>query len=146
MTTSAFLRIRPGEGAISEIPHFRGLVIPRYLHVPLTGNVSKLGALPRDGKTFLLGAHASMYYIAGGLKNPTRYDYPTIVSLRPSGISEVMEMIRDGRVQRVCFTAGDDPILELVDLKQWIRKNMIRLPMPDFCEHYERRAGAGAYR
>jgi hypothetical protein len=141
MTFGAIQRIRPGVGVISDIPHFRGLIIPRYLHVPLAGNVSKLGAFPRDGKTFLLGAHASMYYIAGDMKNPTKYDYPTIVSLRPSGTREVMEMIRDGRVERVCFTAGDDPILELHDLKRWIRATMVRLPSPDFCEHYTRRAG-----
>jgi hypothetical protein len=141
MTVGAIERTRPTVGVISDIPHFRGLVIPRYLHVPLAGNVSKLGAFPRDGKTFLLGAHASMYYIAGDMKNPTKYDYPTIVSLRPSGTREVMEMIRDGRVERVCFTAGDDPILELHDLKRWIRATMVRLPSPDFCEHYTRRAG-----
>jgi hypothetical protein len=145
MTTSAIQRIQPSVGVMSQIPHFRGLILPRYLHVPLSGNVSRLGEFPRDGKTFLLGAHASMYYIAGAMKNPTRYDYPTIVSLRPSGIKEVEEMISDGRIQRVCFTAGDDPILELVELKRWIRKNMIRLPSPDFCEHYTRRTDAGAY-
>jgi hypothetical protein len=142
MTVGAIERTRPGVGVISDIPHFRGLVIPRYLHVPLAGNVSKLGAFPRDDKTFLLGAHASMYYIAGNMKNPTKYDYPTIVSLRPSGTREVMEMILDGRVKRVCFTAGDDPILELHDLKRWIRATMVRLPSPNFCEHYTRRAGA----
>ena len=146
MTLGAIQRVKPSVGIISNIPHFRGLVIPRYLHEPLTHNNSALAAFPRDGKTLLLGAHASMYYVAGDMTNPTKYDYPTIISLKSSGNKEVMEMIRDGRVKHVCLTAGDEPTLEPVDLKRWIRASMVRLPAPDFCEHYARREDMGATR
>ena len=138
MCASAIRRVLPGEGELSSIPHFRGLVYPRYLHVPLKGNIEHLGAF--DGKRmFYLGPHASFYYVAGELRNPTRYDYPSIISIGASGTREIISKIMDGHIERVCLGPGDAPPLDVPELKEWIRNNMTRLPQPEFCEQYARR-------
>ena len=138
MTLSAAKRAVSPDYVSSSIPFFRGPLIPRVIHDSFKRNLSGLSALPRDGRTFFLGPYASIYYLAGGLHNPSRYDYPYSVSLRQSGVAEIVSEIRDGRISAVCVDHKGDPLLEAYDLQLYVERHMSRVLIPDFCEQYIR--------
>jgi hypothetical protein len=138
ITWSAAGRAVSPDYVTSSIPLFRGPLIPRVTHDSFKRNLSEISALPRDGHTFFLGPYASFYYLAGGLHNPSRYDYPYAVSLRQTGIAEIVSDIRDGSISAVCLDRNGDSTLKAYDLQRYVKRNMIRVPVPDFCEQYVR--------
>lgn len=142
-TASALGRVRSPDYVWSQIPGHRGVFQPRRLHDGLARNLSVLGVLPRDGRTFLIAPYAGFYYMVGGLQNPTPYDYPYSVALGLDGVAEIERDISDGRIARVCVDRGGIPQLKAYDLEQWVQTNMVRQPVPDFCEQYARRDDAG---
>jgi hypothetical protein len=57
---------------------------------------------------FLLVGDAPLWYLGSGVTNPTRFDYPLASTFGRDGQAEVIESIRNGRVQRVCLQKSDD--------------------------------------
>ena len=139
MTASALGRVRSPDYVWSRLPNHRGLVEPRLIHDGLEKNLRSLNALPRDGRTFFIAPYAGFYYMVGGLRNPTPYDYPYAVALGSNGVAEIEDAIRAGRIERVCVDRGGIPELKAYELERYVHRNMVRQPVPDFCEQYTRR-------
>ena len=138
MTWSAAKRAVSPNYVSSSIPLFRGPLIAREIHDSFKRNLANVSAFPRDGRTFFLGPYASFYYLAAGMHNPSRYDYPYEVALRQNGVAEIIAEIQDGKISAVCLDRNGDPQLKPYDLQRYVERNMIRLPAPDFCEQYVR--------
>ena len=138
MTWSAINRATSPDYVSSTLPDFRGPLLPRDIHEGFKRNLVSVAALPHDGRTFFLGPYASFYYLAGGLHDPTRYDYPYVVALGQSGVAEIISKIRAGKISTVCLDQNGDPQLKAYALMKYVEQNMIRVPVPDFCEQYVR--------
>lgn len=143
MTASALGRVRSPDYVWSRLPDHRGLLEPRMVHDGLEKNLRNLDVLPRDGRTFFIAPYAGFYYMVGGLRNPTPYDYPYAVALGKNGVAEIESDIRDGGIARVCVDEGGIPQLKAYDLEDYVEANMVRQPVPAFCDQYTRRPGGG---
>ena len=143
MTASALLRVRSPDYVWSRLPNHRGLFEPRIVHDGLEDNLRNLDVFPRDGRTFFIAPYAGFYYMVGGLRNPTPYDYPYAVALGKNGVAEIEGAIRDGRIARVCVDEGGIPQLKAYKLQEYVEANMVRQGLPDFCSQYTRRPDPG---
>jgi hypothetical protein len=137
MTLSAFTRAR--DSVFPAIPHFRGLMVQRASYMELSRSLASPQPV-RARPTLILSPYASFYYLAGAVKNPTRYDYPTIVALRASGTKEIVSGLQNGSIPQVCIADDGDPLLEPNALKQMIRRTMTKLESPRFCDLYAKTA------
>lgn len=77
------------------------------------------------GRVFLLRPDASFWYLAGGLENPTPYDYPYASVFGPHGQEEVIDDIRAGRVEWVCWPGPTDGRLRPVQLEEFVAASMV---------------------
>jgi hypothetical protein len=142
-TASALGRVRSPDYVWSRVPHHRGLLEPRIIHDRLEYSLHNLNVFPHDGRTFFIAPYAGLYYLVGGLRNPTPYDYPYAVALGRNGDAEIERAIGDGRIARVCMDRSGIPGLKAYELENYVQHNMVRQPVPDFCQQYTRRPDGG---
>lgn len=85
-----------------DVPALRGLAV-----TPLRGGVwpDETGGLPR--RVFVLRPDAAMVYAAGGVSNPTPFDYPMASTFGPRGQEEVLAAVDAGMA--VCVGWPDPP-------------------------------------
>jgi hypothetical protein len=87
----------------SDLSPFRGVLLSRADQDALAGMANRLAAADQgQGRTFLLVPDAAMLYLAAGVPNPTRYDYPTNSAIRGADRTLISE-IEAGRIDRVCL-------------------------------------------
>jgi hypothetical protein len=104
-------------------PHFEGQPVALDARSASPADVDVL----RDrtgGAVFLLRADASFWYLAGGLTNPTPYDYPFASVFGPRGQQEVIEGIRTGRVAWVCSPGPTTGRLRPTELEEFVAASM----------------------
>jgi hypothetical protein len=93
-----------GESAPTEVPHFEGTLVSPSFSERMSDLAASLSRVDADSnRTVILMPGASAYYLAGGLSNPTRFDYPLVNTFGPSGQDEVIAAIRRQTVRRVCL-------------------------------------------
>ena len=86
------------------------------------------GAVLRErtgGRVFLLRGDASFWYLAGGLENPTPYDYPLASVFGPHGQREVIQDICDGRITWVCWPGASSGRLRPAELEDFVAQTMV---------------------
>lgn len=77
------------------------------------------------GRVFLLRGDASRWYLAGGLENPTPYDYPLASVFGPHGQREVIQGICDGRIGWVCWPGISSGRLRPAELEEFVSRAMV---------------------
>jgi len=55
-----------------------------------------------DRSLFILHPNAAVYYLASGLRNPTRYDFPLVTTFGPNGQQQLIERIRSREIASIC--------------------------------------------
>jgi hypothetical protein len=94
------LRDRPP----SDIPHFEGPLVATSVSDGVGGLATSLRQFDGGSNhTFILMPSAATYYLAAGLSNPTRFDYPLVNTFGTDGQDEVIEAIRHRAVRSVCL-------------------------------------------
>jgi hypothetical protein len=78
---------------------------------------------------FILHPHAAVYYLATGIRNPTRYDFPLSTTFGPHGQQQVIDRIRSGDISAVCLQPTPWEILPPQALIGFIQQNL--RPGPD---------------
>jgi hypothetical protein len=92
-----------------DLPRLRLLPVPHPVGAwpDETGQVRSAA----DDRVMVLRPDAALFYLAGGLENPTPYDYPYASTFGRHGQAEVIQQIRSGRVPWVCRSMpADDPL------------------------------------
>ena len=97
------LRAASGRRVISVTRHFRGLPVDREGLRACRAAADSLALLAGNGGTFILSPRAGLYYLLGGMYNPTPYDYPVISALGQAGQKEVIGLIEGGEIAAVAF-------------------------------------------
>jgi hypothetical protein len=87
-------------------------------------------AIP-DRRAFLVDNRASFYYLAAGLENPTRFDYPASTAIGRREADEIVRAVRAGTVTRVCLPDGPPDPADLRPLELEGRLRRILRPGPD---------------
>ena len=96
--------VSPPDGlgfATSAVPHFEGTP-GAPSDAQLKVNLARLHTLTR-GEVFIVRSDASFLYLAGGLRNPTRFDFPVRSDLGASGEAGVVRAIARGSLRWVCL-------------------------------------------
>jgi hypothetical protein len=102
----AFLRLASGQWVWSDLPHYRGTLLPRS-RVEVGREVDAvLGPELRNGVVFVAGEWASFYYLAADGRNPTAYDFPLSTAMGLDGERQVIRDIEDGRIRLVAMCDG----------------------------------------
>jgi hypothetical protein len=135
----------------SDLSPFQGVLLSSANQDAIQGTADRLSAADRNqGRTFVLVPGASALYLAAGISNPTRYDYPVQSAVRSS---EVIAGIEAGRIDRVCLGAYAFPFAPLapIDLILYVQRRMVRVgalgPAPfgvPACTMYSREGVPGA--
>jgi len=89
--------------------------------------VAGAGALRErtGGEVFLLRPDASLWYLSGGLTNPTPYDYPYASVFGPHGQQDVIAGIRAGRIAWVCWPGPTWGPLQPKELEEFVAASMV---------------------
>jgi hypothetical protein len=90
----------------------------------LREEAAALRALSTGPTLFVLHPNAAEYYLASGLRNPFRYDYPAVTTFGPSGQARVGEAIRTGVVREVCLLEPPWPTLEPAELVATVQREL----------------------
>jgi 4-amino-4-deoxy-L-arabinose transferase-like glycosyltransferase len=136
------LGLAAGTASVSSLPHFTGVVMPTDTLASLRVQARRLQAAAGEG-AFLLSSKAAFYYLAGGLRNPTPFDYPLVTAFGRHGEARVVGDIRAGRISSVCVDPQmlrnplRPPLLEAL-----VEREMILVGDEGFCRMY-RLAAAG---
>jgi hypothetical protein len=124
-------------------PHFAGGVIARW---PRAGEDLDALRATTGGRVFILRADASFYYLAGGLTNPTRYDYAVRSDLGGDGERGVIRELQRGGVQWICLweQANHPRVRDLYphDLDRYVRAHGTLEVTTPTCDLYRLRASA----
>jgi hypothetical protein len=97
------------------------------------------------GSVFIIRADASYYYLAGGLRNPTPFDFPVLSDFGSTGEDGVIDRIEAHRIQFVCVPASDGqpplsgPDFRPLALEHAVRHRMDRVAHLSTCDLYTSR-------
>lgn len=94
-----------GSARLSDLPHFRGLIQPARRLDEIRSSSERLRQAT-GGQAFVLSSRASLLYLAGGVRNPTPFDYPIVTTFGRHGEAELIAAIRAGRIPVVCVDAS----------------------------------------
>lgn len=100
-----------GRLEISELPHFRGVLVHRGSSREALSRARELSGSTTEREIFLVTAQAGFYYLVTGLENPTPYDYPLVTAFGSQGEARVEAMLRDGRIRAACVDPAISPVL-----------------------------------
>jgi hypothetical protein len=94
------------------------------------------------GSVFIIRGDASYYYLAGGLRNPTPFDFPVLSDFGSSGEEGVIDSIEAHRIHFVCVPASDGhpplsgPDFRPLALEHAVRRDMYRVARLSLCDLY----------
>jgi hypothetical protein len=137
----------------SDLSPFRGVLMSRADQDAIEGMANRLAAADHgQGRTFLLVPDAAMLYLAAGIPDPTRFDYPTNTSIRDADRTLISE-IEAGRIDRVCvgpYLLAFEPLAPK-RLIEYVQQQMVPVadlgPAPfllSTCTLYSREGAVGA--
>lgn len=146
LAISPGVRLAAGETRWSALPHFRGLTIDARQEEEIRRNAVALRQAAQGEPVFVVSPAASLYYLASGVSNPTRYDYPLANVFGPQGQRQLAGRISAGQIGRVCldslyFERPFFSALRPLELERFVRARMKPLAPAGFCQPY---AGSGA--
>jgi hypothetical protein len=93
----------------STVPHFTAIRMPAKEDKEIRERAARM----RDVigmQPLLVGTHASLYYLAAGLRNPTPFDESSVMSFGPQGQQQTIAAIAEGRVGPVCLEPLQGPL------------------------------------
>jgi hypothetical protein len=120
----------------SPFRHFGGSLIDRTEAAHLAANLRVIGSLQRDGRTFIIAQNAAFYYLAGGLRNPTPFDYPFVMSFGRTGEERTIRMIAEGRIMRVCVDKDMAVEMQPGSLISFVKSRMKPISSDASCKLY----------
>ena len=128
-----------GEFSRLDYPHFRHLPLAAPAISSLTDTRALLRAnfTPGEAVFFMAGADSSFYYLLGGLRNPTKYDYPFTTPFGVHGQEEVIELLRAGKVSKICYRFGTPGPFVPVVLSEYVTKALHAQKDIGVCRVYE---------
>ncbi len=138
----AVLTVRPlvwlatGSHGLSELPHFRGMLIERDLERRLAADARALSAAAHGDDVLLLSARAGFLYLVSGVGNPTPYDYPLRTAFGRSGEEAVRRAVADGRIRLVCIGFSVQEALRPVELERYVTTRLRRVADLGSCTLY----------
>ena len=94
-------RLMSEQYVISDLPHFQGIRAGKAEYAGLKGEVELLTALAGGQPLFLIGPNTGFYYLAGGITNPDRFDFPYTTVFGRSGQQEVISRLVSGQTPSV---------------------------------------------
>jgi hypothetical protein len=86
----------------ANLAHFEGTMISAKNEALLRADLADLRA-DTHGSVFIVEAQAAFYYLAGGLEDPTPFDFPARTDLGPGGQSGVLRLLRRTHTRWVCL-------------------------------------------
>lgn len=116
----------------------RGVSLPEAEAEALRLSSRMLMASSGGESMLLLHQYASLFYLATGLQNPTRYDFPLATPFGPDGQREVSEKIRRGEIRAVCLDTGPWAMLPPKELIASVRAEMRGGPQAGPCRLFTR--------
>jgi hypothetical protein len=92
------------------------------------------------GNVFIVNARAAFYYLAGGLRNPTPFDFPARTDFGAAGESGVARRLRQAGVRWVCLrsVSARNSSVSPVDLERQLRARMMFVEHLHSCDLYRR--------
>jgi hypothetical protein len=93
----------------STLPHFSAIRMRAADEQEIRETAARMrGAIGME--PLLIGTHASLYYLAAGLRNPTPFDESSVMSFGPHGQQQAIAAIAEGRVSPVCLEPLPGPL------------------------------------
>ena len=86
----------------AQLAHFDGTLISAKNEAHLRADFADLRA-DTHGSVFIVEAQAAFYYLAGGLHDPTPYDFPARTDLGPGGQRGVFSLLHRTHTRWVCL-------------------------------------------
>ena len=86
----------------AQLAHFDGTLISDKNQTHLRADFADLRA-DTHGSVFIVEAQAAFYYLAGGLRDPTPFDFPARTDLGPGGQRGVLTLLHRTHTRWVCL-------------------------------------------
>lgn len=131
----AIYHVGNGSYVWSALPHFQNKLMLASEEKLLREHAQSLVRESAGAKILLLIPNASLYYLASGLKNPSRYDFPMAATLGAEGEEEVIRALTERRIQAVCLQKNHGPIA-LRTIEQYVETRLQRGADLGFCTMY----------
>jgi hypothetical protein len=133
--------VRLGEGTLvaADVPHLEGSLVDPERLTTIHRVVDGISASAGSSGVFVLETEASLYVLAGGLENPTRYDYPLLTAFGRDGQQQVRDQIEKGRISAVCVGSTWPEDLEPKLLTDYVRSTLRRGADLGACTLYHRK-------
>ncbi len=96
-------RFLNGQLRPSVLPHLSGVFVPVEQDSAVRASAERLQSYANRDEVLLLNRDASLYYLAGGLRNPTPFDYPLVNSFGHNGQEQVALAIDRAEIKVVCL-------------------------------------------
>jgi hypothetical protein len=103
-------------GVPAAPPHLRGSPVRASRETTLVTQLRRLRRMT-GGTVFIVRADAAFYYLAGDLRDPTPYDYPTLSDFGRSGEQAAIRLVDAGRVRYACIHTASAPPPDHLDLR-----------------------------
>jgi hypothetical protein len=137
----------PDRVALSDIPHFSGTMVSAASETRDRADFSELRQ-DTHGTVFLAFLSAGYYYLAGGLHDPTPYDYPGRSDLGANGEPGVVHTLRLRHVRWVCLqrtgsTQQNQSPIAPRQLDSYVRHSFRFVAHLNACNLYQSRIPAG---
>ncbi|MDW8186262.1 MAG: hypothetical protein RMM07_13530 [Anaerolineae bacterium] len=117
------IRALQGRLVVSDLPHFRGVLIEPALQESVKRDIAALNALHSEKPVFFLHPYAGFYYLLTELPNVTPFDFPLATAFGRYGQEEVIAAIQTGRIQSVCWERWDW-ILRPAQLEDFLTRHL----------------------
>ena len=93
--------------AFSDLPHLRGILMPRAHMTETAETAIKLRDAAAGAPLFLLVPNAGYFYLTSGIPNPTPFDYPLKPAFGSSGEADTIARIARGEIAQLCMKRVD---------------------------------------
>ncbi len=136
------MHLASGNYQASNLPHFRGALMKIDQLAQISAQLEALKDKTVGEAPFLLTSQAAFYYLAGGLTNPTPFDYPLVTAFGRNGEAEVVAAIAGQQIRSVCVGDPGGAVSALPPRLLWgyIEQNMEPVAQLGFCVLYRARA------
>jgi hypothetical protein len=88
------------------LPHFASIWTSPDDQARASASARELQRALPGRRVFIVSGSASFYYLAAGLENPTRFDYPASTTVGPDDVTSIVRAVTHGSVAAVCLVDG----------------------------------------